>query len=93
MVLTTSLTIAVKMLEGTSLEQIEAYTVDLTKTRGNGQFECPKCRVLISPDDKTEDVYTILEAVMKDDRLEKIILRCNKCKSRIHLIGFNLKET
>jgi uncharacterized protein with PIN domain len=80
------------MQEGTSLEQIEAYTVDLTKISGKGQFACPKCHVLISPDDKTENVYTILEAVMKNDHLEKIILRCNKCKSRIHLIGFDLKE-
>jgi hypothetical protein len=42
----------------------------------------------MSPDDETEDVYTILEAVTKGDCLEKIILKCNKCGSHSDLIGF-----
>jgi len=76
-------------LEGMNLEQIEFYTIDLTKIHGNGEFRCPRCGVEMSPDDETEDVYTILETVTKGDELEKIILQCNKCGSRIHLIGFH----
>jgi transcription initiation factor IIE alpha subunit len=70
------------------LEQIRHYTIDLTKIEGNGEFKCPKCGTEISPDDTTENIYTIIETVMKKNRLEKIILQCNKCKSIIHLAGF-----
>lgn len=70
------------------MQGTEFYTVDLTKTRGKGEFRCPKCGVHISPDDKTDKVYTVLETVMNRDCLEKIILQCNSCKSQIHLIGF-----
>jgi predicted RNA-binding Zn-ribbon protein involved in translation (DUF1610 family) len=66
------------------------YSVDLTNVDGGGEFRCPKCGIEISPNDKTEDVYTILETVMKKGCLEKVILQCNSCGSQIHLIGFNL---
>jgi uncharacterized C2H2 Zn-finger protein len=72
------------------LQRISFYSIDLTKTKGNGEFRCPKCGIEMSPDDETEDVYTILETVTKGDCLEKIILKCNKCGSHIHLIGFDL---
>ena len=71
------------------MQEIKFFTVDLTKIRGIGEFECPKCRIKISPDDKTENAYTILEPVMKGDSLEELILQCNKCRSQIHLTGFN----
>lgn len=75
------------------MEQIRYYTIDLTKIKGKGEFKCPKCGTKISPDDMTENIYTIIETVMKKNRLEKIILQCNKCKSIIHLAGFEfLKE-
>jgi hypothetical protein len=60
----------------------------LTGIRGIGAFKCPKCGIKISPDDKTEKAYTILKPVMKGDSLEKIILKCNRCQSQIHLTGF-----
>ena len=72
------------------LEQIESYTIDLTEIRERGEFKCPKCGTVISPHDKSEDVYTILETVMKKDCLEKIVLQCNRCRSQVHLIGFNV---
>jgi len=72
------------------LQEIKLYTVDLIKLKGRGEFRCPKCGIAISPDDKTEDVYTILETVMKKDYLEKIVLQCNSCGSQIHLVGFHL---
>ncbi len=70
----------------------KSFLIDLSKTKRSGDFRCPRCGIKISPDDKSEDVYRILEPVMKEDSLEKIILQCNKCGSIIHLIGFHALE-
>jgi len=72
------------------LQSIRFYTIDLTKIGGRGDFKCPKCGIEISPDDKTEEAYTILKTVMKADSLEKIILQCTRCKSQIYLTGFHV---
>jgi len=64
------------------------YKVDLTQIEGEGDFPCPSCGTIISPDDETETVYTILETKMKEDALEELIIRCNRCGSEIHLVGF-----
>ena len=69
---------------------MKSYTVDLTKIKGKGKFKCPKCGFWISPDDNSEDNFIILETIMKGEYLEKLTLRCNKCESEIHLIGFEL---
>lgn len=61
--------------------------VDLTKIEGDGAFSCPKCATTISPDDETENVYTILETKFKGDSLNELIIQC-KCGSEIHLVGF-----
>ena len=74
------------------LEQIKFHTIDLTKIKGRGEFKCPRCGIEISPDDKTEDVYTISEMITKGDRLEKLILQCNKCACQIHVVGFELLD-
>lgn len=71
------------------LQRTKCYTIDLTKIDGKGEFRCPRCGTQMSPDDETEDVYTILETTTKKDCLEKIILQCNKCGSQIHLVGFD----
>lgn len=63
-------------------------TVDLTKIEGDGAFPCPKCGVIISPDDETEDVYTIAETKVRNDELAELILTCNKCRTKIKLTGF-----
>lgn len=72
------------------MQTIKFDIIDLTRIIGRGEFECPKCGIKISPDDESEDVYTILEPVMKEEYLEKIILQCNSCKSQIHLTGFHI---
>ncbi len=65
------------------------YKVDLTTIEGGGDFPCPKCGILLSPDDESEEVYTIIETYIGDeDNLESMIIRCNKCKSTINLEGF-----
>lgn len=70
------------------MQKTRHYIIDLTAIEGKGEFKCPKCGILISPDDTTEENYTIVEPIVKGERLEKIIIQCNRCKSQIHLTGF-----
>ena len=71
------------------MQGVKCY-VDLTKLDGSGDIHCPKCGSLISPDDETEDNYTILETIIKEDNLDKMIIKCNKCQTGICLTGFQL---
>ncbi len=64
------------------------YEVDLTRIQGDGNFSCPNCGVSISPEDETEDVYRILEAKVRGQTLEELKIQCNKCGSKIRVIGF-----
>ena len=66
--------------------------LDLTKIDGNGDFPCPKCGVIISPEDETEDVYIILEETVRNDALEEMLIQCNKCGNQIRLTGFSVLE-
>jgi ribosomal protein S27AE len=75
-------------VEGQKMQATKLFTIDLTKIRGKGDFDCPKCGVKISPNEKTEKTYRILEAVMKQNQLEGIMLQCGRCDSQIHLTGF-----
>jgi len=74
------------------MEQAQAYKVDLTKISGNGDFPCPRCGNVISPDETTEETYCILEPKVNSHGLEEVVLCCNKCESQIHLTGFSLLE-
>jgi hypothetical protein len=62
----------------------------LSDLQGEGEFLCPGCGIVISPDDETDKVYIILDTVVKNDELEELVIQCNKCKSKIHLRGFNV---
>jgi len=64
------------------------FTIDLAKIEGKGDFPCPNCRVNISPEDETENIYTIVETKVKGDLLEELVILCNKCGSKIRLVGF-----
>jgi len=74
------------------VKQPLVYEVDLTKIKGEGDFPCPNCGVVISPEDETEDVYTILETKVKGESLEELVIQCNKCGSKIRLVGFLTPE-
>jgi hypothetical protein len=74
------------------MEQTQAYKLDLTKMDGNGDFSCPKCGSIISPDETTEKTYSIVEPKVNSHGLEELVICCNKCKSYIHLTGFSLLE-
>ena len=66
------------------------HQVDLTELKGEGDFPCPGCGVVISPEDETEDVYRIVNTKVSGDTLEELIIQCNRCKNKIRLIGFNV---
>jgi DNA-directed RNA polymerase subunit RPC12/RpoP len=70
------------------VKQPLVYEVDLTKIQGDGDFPCPNCGAIISPEDETEDVYRILETKVRGQALEELVIQCNKCGSRIRLVGF-----
>ena len=74
------------------MKQIQVYVLDLTKIDGDGDFSCPRCGNEISPDDRTEKAYSILEANVSDQGLEELSIRCNKCESELHLTGFSLLQ-
>jgi 5-methylcytosine-specific restriction endonuclease McrA len=74
------------------MKQAYAFTVDLTKIQGKGDFSCPKCGADISPDDTTEKTYSIIEPKVNNYGLEELVICCNNCSSQIHLTGFSLLE-
>ena len=74
------------------MRQTQAYKLDLTKMDGNGDFSCPRCGSIISPDETTEKTYCILEPKVNSHGLEELVICCNTCKSIIHLTGFSLLE-
>lgn len=75
------------------MKQIHVYTLDLTKIEGSGDFPCPRCGITISPDDWTEETYSILEPKVNCQGLEELVIRCNKCESQLHLTGFFLLQS
>lgn len=72
------------------MKQIQVNVLDLTKIDGSGDFSCPRCGNVISPDDCSEKAYSILEAKVSKGGLEEILICCNKCRSELHLTGFSL---
>lgn len=69
------------------------YKVDLATIGGSGDFPCPKCGVRMTPDDQTENTYSIKEIKTKRDRLEELVIQCHTCESLIHLAGFKLLDS
>ena len=69
------------------------YKVDLTKIEGSGDFPCPNCGVNISPEDHTDNTYSIKEIKTRRDRLEEIVIQCHRCESLIRLAGFKLLDS
>jgi len=74
------------------MKQRQVYGLDLTKMDGSGDFSCPGCGTAISPDDRTEETYSILEIKVSRRGLEEVVIRCNTCASQLHLTGFSLLQ-
>lgn len=66
------------------------YQVDLKELQSEGDFPCPSCGTIISPEDETENVYVILGTKVNGDNLEELVIQCNQCKSKIRLVGLNV---
>ncbi len=64
------------------------YALDLTKIEGDGSFPCPKCGTMISPEDETEEVYTIVDTKVYNDELVELVISCCTCGTHIKLAGF-----
>ena len=77
-------------MKTTHAKQIHAYVLDLSKIKGEGDFLCPRCGNKISPEDETEEAYSILEAKVNGCGLEEVIICCIKCSSQITLTGFSI---
>ena len=65
------------------------HKVDLNKIEGTGDFPCPVCGSVISPDDVEEKTYKIIEVRSIDGLVDEIILKCKKCQSTISVVGFD----
>ena len=66
----------------------QQYIVDLLAVEGNGSFACPKCGMMISPEDETEENYTIVNTKVVNDELVELVVVCSKCGITIVLTGF-----
>jgi hypothetical protein len=69
------------------------YKVDLARIEGSGDFPCPICGVNMSPDDQTEDTYSIKGMKTRRDILEELVIQCHRCKTLIRLTGFKLLDS
>lgn len=74
------------------MKQKSTYKIDLNKIGGKGDISCPCCGNTISPDDCTENAYTIIEAKVNSHGLDEVIICCNKCENQLHLTGFSMLE-
>jgi transcription elongation factor Elf1 len=77
-----------KRIEGET--GMEHFKINLAEIGGDGEFSCPRCGEIISPDDDSGKVYDILETEEADGLLEKVTIECKKCRSIIQLEGFGL---
>ena len=65
-----------------------AFKIDLASVDGDGSFQCPKCKLTISPDDESEENYQILDTKVLNDELAELVISCGKCGSTIKVTGF-----
>ncbi|MGD0070403.1 MAG: hypothetical protein ABSB71_02445 [Candidatus Bathyarchaeia archaeon] len=65
-----------------------AYTINLAIIEGDGSFPCPKCGMVISPEDESEENYRIVDTKVAKDKLAELVIVCGKCRSTIKLTGF-----
>ena len=68
------------------------FTIDLSKIDGKGDFPCPNCGIAISPDDESDNIYSIVDTKINGDKLEELVIQCNKCGTKIRLVGFQFQD-
>jgi hypothetical protein len=67
-----------------------AYTIKITTIDEDGSFQCPKCKMSISPEDENEENYTIEGTKLVNGELSELKISCGKCGSIIKLVGFQV---
>jgi hypothetical protein len=65
-----------------------AQTINLTQIDGDGSFPCPKCGIVISPEDETEKVYRIVDTKIVNNELVELVVLCENCGIKVKLVGF-----
>ncbi len=75
-------------MKKTTAKKSVPFTVNLAKIDGDGSFPCPKCGVVISPEDESEMFYKIVDTKVINDEIVELVIMCNKCGSNIKLTGF-----
>jgi predicted RNA-binding Zn-ribbon protein involved in translation (DUF1610 family) len=71
-----------------TLQKNVPFSIDLTKIDGDGSFPCPKCGMVISPEDESEETYKIINTKVANDQLVELVVMCSSCASTIRLTGF-----
>ena len=74
------------------MKRTGTYELNLTQIEGTGDLACPRGGTEISPDDCSEEAYTIIEAKVGKVGLEEVVIRCNRCETQLHLTGFSLLQ-
>ncbi len=69
-------------------EKDSAFRINLVTIEGNGSFPCPKCRMIISPEDETEENYKVKDTKVVNEELAELVIACGKCGSAIKITGF-----
>ena len=77
---------------GYSTKEFLVNKINLLEIDGKGDFLCPNCQARISPDDESEEGYSILEPKVKNNTLQGLLIRCNNCSNKILLTGFPALE-
>jgi len=62
------------------------YIVKLSETDEKGNFPCPSCHIVISPDDLSNNIYTIQAVDLKDEIPQAIYIHCHVCGTDIKLV-------
>ena len=71
------------------MKQVSAFRINLNNIEGAGDFPCPSCGAIISPDDDSEKTYKIINIeTYEDGSLRFLTLLCKKCRATIILEGF-----
>ncbi len=76
------------MMKKSMAKKNVSHTIDLTKIDGDGTFPCPKCGIVISPEDESEVLYKIVDTTVINDELVELVIMCTKCGSNTKLTGF-----
>jgi hypothetical protein len=64
-------------------EEIEVNIKDVSSTKGD--FPCPKCGTIMTPDDNQE--YDIIDKDVEDGFLISLLIKCRNCNTQIRITG------